>query len=125
MESFLDDYIKLYAKNMPEKIINHIKECYENLETSEDRNLFNSVILVKRYKGGVYREDISVVYRLSTSPIGIDDIGYLYKNNYLTYDEFVKKYDNCTEERTLFNFALYLIDHLQPESFDIKIALKN
>jgi hypothetical protein len=127
MESFLDDYLVFnYVSDYTS--MEYIKECYEKLITIKGRGRFNSIIIMKRYKGNVYREDISVISRLShinNEDVSDDKIEYLYKNNYLTYDEFVKKYDNCTDKRDIDNFALYLIDHLQPEPIDIKIALKN
>jgi hypothetical protein len=128
MESFLDDYIDLY-EHKGDMIKKYIRECYENLITIPGKSRINSIILVKRYKGNIYREDISILYQLfimgSNENVGGEEIKYLYENNYLSYEEFVKKYDNCMDERDINHFDLYLIDHLQPEPVDIKIALKD
>jgi hypothetical protein len=129
METFLNDYIKGYTEYASEEERNYMKECYEKLEPVKYKRVLNSVILVKRYKGGIYREDISIINKLSdlhgNEDVSNEEIKSLYENNYLSYDEFVKIYDNCIDERDINHFDLYLIDHLQPTPVDIKIALKD
>ncbi len=115
MESFLNDYIEVYAKDAPEYVIDNIKECYRNLETIEDRNIFNSVIIVKRKKQFIEPDDIYLLFHLSVC--GLPD-----KTTKMSYETFVKKY-YVDDDKSIRNFATYMIDKLRP--IDIKIALKD